>query len=52
MAKNITDRGGDYLFVVKDNQPQLLDDINKMSFEPYWWLKDSITEGSLADQHA
>jgi predicted transposase YbfD/YdcC len=51
IAKNITDRGGDYLLVVKDNQPQLLADI-KMSFEPYWWLKDSLREGSLTDQHA
>jgi predicted transposase YbfD/YdcC len=51
IAKNITDRGGDYLLVVKDNQPQLLDDV-KMSFEPYWWLKDSITSGSLTDSHA
>jgi predicted transposase YbfD/YdcC len=51
IAKNINDRGGDYLLVVKDNQPQLLDDI-KMSFEPYWWLKDRITSGSLTDQHA
>jgi predicted transposase YbfD/YdcC len=51
IAKNITDRGGDYLFVVKDNQPQLVDDI-KMSFEPYWWLKDSLREGGLTDQHA
>jgi predicted transposase YbfD/YdcC len=51
IAKSITDRDGDYLLVVKDNQPQLLDDI-KMSFEPYWWLRDSITEGSLSDSHA
>jgi predicted transposase YbfD/YdcC len=51
IAKNITDRGGDYLLVVKDNQPQLLDDV-KMSFEPYWWLRDSIREGSLIDSHA
>jgi predicted transposase YbfD/YdcC len=51
IAKNIIDRGGDYLLVVKDNQPQLLDDI-KMSFEPYWWLRDSIRQGSLTHQHA
>jgi predicted transposase YbfD/YdcC len=50
IAESILKRGGDYLFVVKDNQPQLLEDI-EMSFMDYWWLRDTISEGSLTDQH-
>ena len=43
-------RGGDYLLVVKDNQPQLLEDI-KMLFGDDWWLRGTFTQGSLSDQH-
>lgn len=50
ISESIIRRGGDYLFVVKDNQPQLLEDI-EMSFMDYWWLRDSFQEGSLTDQH-
>jgi predicted transposase YbfD/YdcC len=50
ICESIIRRGGDYLFVVKDNQPQLLDDI-KMSFADYWWLRKTFTEASLVDQH-
>ena len=50
ICESIISRGGDYLLVVKDNQPQLLDDI-KMSFADYWWLRDTISEGRLLDQH-
>jgi hypothetical protein len=50
ISESIIKRGGDYLFVVKDNQPQLLEDI-EMSFADYWWLRDTISEGSLTDQH-
>lgn len=50
IAESILSRGGDYLLVVKDNQPQLLDDI-KMSFGDGWWLRDTYREGSLTDQH-
>jgi hypothetical protein len=32
------------LFVVKDNQSELLDN-TKMAFEPYWWLKGSLLKG-------
>lgn len=50
ISKSIIQRGGDYLFVVKANQPQLLEDIEQ-SFQDYWWLRETITEGSLVDQH-
>lgn len=50
IAETILKRGGDYLLVVKDNQPQLLEDI-EMSFMDYWWIRDTIREGSLTDQH-
>lgn len=50
ICESIVGKGGDYLFVVKDNQPQLLDDI-KMSFMDYWWLRDTFQEGRLVDQH-
>lgn len=50
IAENILSRGGDYLLVVKDNQPQLLEDI-KMSFGDEWWLRGTFTEGRLSDQH-
>jgi len=50
ISEYVIKRGGDYLFVVKDNQPQLLDDI-EMSFANYWWLRDTFSEGSLTDQH-
>ena len=51
ISESIIRRGGDYLFVVKDNHPQMLDDI-KMSFADYWWLKGTIKQGSLLHQHA
>ena len=51
ISQSIIKRGGDYLLVVKDNHPQLLDDI-KMSFADYWWLKGTIKQGSLVNQHA
>ncbi len=50
VCQSIINKGGDYLFVVKANQPQLLEDI-EMSFLDYWWLRDTISEGSLVDQH-
>ncbi|HKY05789.1 MAG TPA: ISAs1 family transposase [Blastocatellia bacterium] len=50
IAESIVSRGGDYLLVVKDNQPQLLEDI-KMSFGSQWWLRGTFCEGSLSDQH-
>jgi len=50
ICRGIINRGGDYLLVVKDNQPQLLEDI-EMSFADYWWLRDSIGQASLTDQH-
>jgi predicted transposase YbfD/YdcC len=50
IAEKILSKGGDYLLVVKDNQPQLLEDI-KMSFADYWWIRDTITTDSLTDQH-
>lgn len=50
ICRSILRRGGDYLFVVKDNNPQLLDDI-RMSFMDYWWLRDTFNAGSLVDQH-
>ena len=50
ICESILARGGDYLFVVKDNQPQLLDDI-EMSFMDYWWLRDTFSESRLVDQH-
>jgi hypothetical protein len=50
ICESILARGGDYLFVVKDNQPQLLDDI-QMSFMDYWWLRDTYSEGRVVDQH-
>ena len=50
IAESVIKSGGDYLFVVKANQPQLLEDI-EMSFADYWWLRDTISEGSLTDQH-
>lgn len=33
LSVQIVDSGGDYLWLVKDNQPQLLDDISTV-FEP------------------
>jgi predicted transposase YbfD/YdcC len=50
ISQSIIKRGGDYLLVVKDNQPQLLEDI-EMSFMDYWWLRDTIQAGGLVDQH-
>jgi predicted transposase YbfD/YdcC len=50
ICESILRRGGDYLFVVKDNNPQLLDDV-KMSFMDYWWLRDTFSEGRVVDQH-
>jgi predicted transposase YbfD/YdcC len=34
-AKTITDGGGDYLMIVKDNQPRLLDDVKTVFHGPY-----------------
>lgn len=50
ISEGVIARGGDYLLVVKDNQPRLLDDC-EMTFADYWWLRDTIREGSLVDQH-
>ena len=50
ISESIVNRGGDYLLVVKDNQPQMLEDI-QMSFLDYWWLRDTIQEGGIVDQH-
>jgi predicted transposase YbfD/YdcC len=50
IAGSIIAKGGDYLLVVKDNQPQLLEDI-EISFLDHWWLRDTISQGSLTDQH-
>jgi predicted transposase YbfD/YdcC len=50
IAESIIKKRADYLLVVKANQPQLLDDC-EMSFMDYWWLKETIREGSLVDQH-
>jgi predicted transposase YbfD/YdcC len=50
ISEDIIKQGGDYLLVVKENQPQLLDDI-KMSFLDYWWLRDTMRAGRLTDQH-
>ena len=50
ICESIIKKGGDYLLVVKDNQPQLLDDC-EMSFMDYWWLRETFTEGRLVDQH-
>jgi len=50
ICESILARGGDYLFVVKDNQPQLLDDC-EMSFMDYWWLRDTFSECRVVDQH-
>ncbi len=50
ISGSIISKGGDYLLVVKDNHPQLLEEI-EMSFADYWWLRDTISEGSLTDQH-
>ncbi len=50
LCAGIRKRGGHYLLTVKENQPQLLDDI-RMSFLDYWWLRDTIREGNLTDQH-
>jgi predicted transposase YbfD/YdcC len=50
ISEQIIKQGGDYLLVVKENQPQLLEDI-KMSFLDYWWLRDTIRAGRLTDQH-
>jgi predicted transposase YbfD/YdcC len=50
ISESIIKQGGDYLLVVKANQPQLLEDI-QMSFLDYWWLRDTIRAGRLTDQH-
>jgi predicted transposase YbfD/YdcC len=50
ICRGIRERGGHYLLTVKENQPQLLEDI-KLSFVDYWWLRDTIREGKLTDQH-
>jgi predicted transposase YbfD/YdcC len=50
ICKGILKRGGHYLLTVKENQPQLLEDI-KLSFVDYWWLRDTLREGRLTDQH-
>jgi predicted transposase YbfD/YdcC len=50
IAEKIIERGGDYLFVVKANQPALLDDV-KQSFLDYWWLKETFSQASLTDKH-
>ena len=50
ISESIIARGGHYLLVVKDNQPQLLDDC-KMSFADYWWLRETFSRGTLVDQH-
>jgi predicted transposase YbfD/YdcC len=51
IAEKIISRGGDYLFVVKANQPALRDDCEKAMLD-YWWMADTITEGESVDQHA
>src|SRR5262249_11936040 len=50
ICRGLGKRGGHYLLTVKENQPQLLEDI-KLSFVDYWWLRDTIGEGHLTDQH-
>jgi predicted transposase YbfD/YdcC len=50
ICRGIGKRGGHYLLAVKENQPQLLDDI-RMSFVDYGWLRDTVREGKLTDQH-
>jgi predicted transposase YbfD/YdcC len=50
ISEGIIEQGGDYLLVVKANQPQLLEDI-QMSFLDYWWLRDTTRAGRLTDQH-
>jgi predicted transposase YbfD/YdcC len=50
ISERIIKRGGNYLLVVKENQPQLLEDI-ELSFADYWWLRDPLRAGRLTDQH-
>jgi len=44
ICEGIRARGGHYLFAVKENQPQLREDV-KLSFLDVWWLRDTIREG-------
>ncbi|HXG64533.1 MAG TPA: ISAs1 family transposase [Blastocatellia bacterium] len=50
ICERVTNKGGDYLFVVNGDQPQLLEDIGR-SFADYWRLGDRIREGRLLDEH-
>jgi predicted transposase YbfD/YdcC len=50
ICEGIRARGGHYLFAVKENQPQLLEDV-KLSFLDVWWLRDTVRAGHLTDQH-
>ncbi len=49
-AQTILDRQGDYLQVVKDNQPQLLEDIATLFTEPAV-VKETIGEAETTDAH-
>lgn len=51
IAEKIISRGGDYLFVVKANQPALRDDCEKALLD-YWWMAETMTEAETVDQHA
>ena len=50
IAQTIIDRGGDYVLVVKDNQPLLREDI-ALVFAEAKLLQDTITEARTVDQH-
>lgn len=50
ISERIIKQGGDYLLVVKENQPQLLEDI-QMLFLDYGWLRDTMRAGRVTDQH-
>lgn len=50
VAQAILDQGGDYLQVVKDNQPQLLEDIVTLFSEPAV-VKETIREAETTDLH-
>ena len=50
LAQTIIERGGDYLMVVKENQPRLHED-TALCFTRYQDLQDTIRQAAQTDQH-
>lgn len=51
VAKKIISEGGDYLIIVKANQPSLLEDI-KQTFVEQWWMADTLSQAKSMDVYA